>query len=421
MNRKQILNPDTVTRPVGDYAQAVRAGDFLFISGQIALDRAGNFVGEGDARAQTRQVFENIRAILHTAGGTLDDIVKMTAFLTDMKDRMACAEARREVIPSDFPAMTLCEVSQLVIPQAKIEVEAIALLPQDASARAQETSATRPSPAPPTPRSPVPAAAVGHVSTQGIRLDGKCALVVGASRGIGRAIALALAGAGADVAVAARSVAAIETVAGAIRDLGRRSFALELDVTQFPAISPAVDQAHRALGRIDVLVNAAGRTIPQPALELTHEDWDRILDVNLKGAFFISQVVARHMKQQGAGRIINIASSTSHGAISGLAPYGASKAGISGLTRHLAVEWAPYGITVNAVAPGWTRTAFTERRFSDTAWFNATVKRIPLGRVAEPEDLGGVAVFLASDDSAYLTGQTIYVEGGLTIDLTTRM
>jgi reactive intermediate/imine deaminase len=418
--KKQILNPDTVTRPLGDYAQAVRAGDLLFISGQIALDRAGNFIGEGDARAQTRQVFENIRAILQTAGGTLDDIVKMTAFLTDMNDRLACAEARREVIPRDFPAMTLCEVSHLVLPQAKVEVEAIALLPQ------RSTITTDTGHSVPAPVSEFRTRSATHETSsmstgRGIQLDGKCALVVGASRGIGRAIALALARAGADVAVAARTVAGIESVAGAIRDIGRRALALGLDVTQLAAIPSAVERTSRELGRLDVLVNAAGLSIPRAALELTPEDWDRILDVNLKGTFFTCQAVARHMIEQGRGRIINIASSTSLGAISGVAPYGASKGGVSGLTRQLAVEWGPYGITVNAVAPGWTRTAFTERRFSDPAWFEATLKRIPLGRVAEPEDLGGVAVFLASDHSAYVTGQTIHVEGGLTIDLTTRV
>lgn len=390
--KKQILNPGTVTRPLGDYSQAVRAGDFLFISGQIALDSAGTFVGEGDARAQTRQVFENIREILETAGATLDDIVKMTAFLTDINDRRACAETRRDFISHDFPAMTLCEVSRLVIPEAKIEVEAIALLSSRRS-----------------------------VMDRGIQLDGKHALVVGASRGIGRAIALALAEAGADVAIAARTVPDTEQVVGAIRDLGRRGFALELDVAQIPAISSVVDRAFEQLGRLDVLVNAAGVTIPRAALELTPEEWDRVFDVNLKGLFFTCQAAARHMVNQAGGRIINIASSTSVGAISGVAPYGASKGGVSGLTRQLAVEWAPYGITVNAIAPGWTRTALTERRFSDAAWYQATLKRIPLGRMAEPEDLCGLAVFLASEQSAYVTGQTLYVEGGLTIDLTTRV
>jgi len=128
MTRKRILNPDTVSRPIGDYSQAVRAGDLLFISGQVALDRDGRFVGRNDPQAQTRQIFQNIDSILAAAGGTIDDIVKLTALLTDMRDRQACADARREWIPRDFPAMMLCEVSRLAIPDARIEVEAVALL-----------------------------------------------------------------------------------------------------------------------------------------------------------------------------------------------------------------------------------------------------------------------------------------------------
>jgi 2-iminobutanoate/2-iminopropanoate deaminase len=128
--RRETLNPDTVSRPIGDYSQAIRAGDLLFISGQIALDRAGKFVGKGDARVQTRQVFDNIRHILEAAGATFDHVVKLTALLTDIGDRQACSEIRREFIPRHFPAMTLCEVSRLAIPEAKIEVEAIALLPE---------------------------------------------------------------------------------------------------------------------------------------------------------------------------------------------------------------------------------------------------------------------------------------------------
>ncbi len=254
----------------------------------------------------------------------------------------------------------------------------------------------------------------------GIHLAGKRALVVGASRGIGRAIAVALAEAGADVAVAARTLPDVEELAREIEQLGRRGLAVGLDVGDIEAIAPVIEHAADRLGGLDILINSAGTTIRKPATEFTSDEWDQVLTVNLKGLFFTCQAAARLMIAQGSGRIVSIASATSHGAVANIALYGASKGGVSALTRHMALEWAPLGVTVNALAPGWVRTAMTAPRFADPVWAPSTLKRIPAARFAEPEDMAGLAVFLASDHSAYLTGQTIYVDGGLTIELTTR-
>lgn len=244
-------------------------------------------------------------------------------------------------------------------------------------------------------------------------LEGRKALVTGASRGIGRAIAEALAGAGADVAVTARNVASLKETTAAIEVLGRRSVPLAHDVRDVAGSRMVVDHAASALGGLDILVNNAGYEQVTPSLDLEEEVWDRVVDTNLKGAFFVAQAVARQMRAAGrGGAIINLASLTSYVGVPTAVPYGSSKAGILGMTTALATEWAGLGIRVNAVAPGYFRTAMTDVFYQDDAWQASMLGKIPLGRFGVLGDLAGAVIFLASDASAYITGQCIPVDGG---------
>jgi NAD(P)-dependent dehydrogenase (short-subunit alcohol dehydrogenase family) len=244
-------------------------------------------------------------------------------------------------------------------------------------------------------------------------LSGRTALVTGASRGLGLTFARALALAGADVAITSRTRASLEGPRGDIEALGRRVVPLELDVRDEASIRAAVDAAHAALGKIDILVNNAGCNIRKPAIDVTWEDWNTILDTNLRGPFFVAQAVARHMITRRYGRIINIGSVTSVAGYAGLGPYGASRGGIKQLTMSLADDWGPHNITVNCLAPGWFKTKQNEVMYRDQTWVDYLVDRIPLKRPGAYEDLEGAIVFLASDASAYVTGQTLLVDGGI--------
>ena len=249
-------------------------------------------------------------------------------------------------------------------------------------------------------------------------LTGKTALVTGASRGLGKTFALALARAGADVAITSRTLASLAETARAVEALGRKCFPVVLDVRSQESINAAVAAAHVHFGKLDILVNNAGCNIRKPALDVTWDDWNTILDTNLRGPFFVAQAVARHMVAAGAGRIINIGSVTSVAGFAGLGPYGASRGGIRQLTMSLADDWGPHGVTVNCLAPGWFKTAQNAVLYENPEWVAYLTDKIPLRRPGRADDLEGSVVFLASDASAYITGQILLVDGGVSINST---
>lgn len=247
-------------------------------------------------------------------------------------------------------------------------------------------------------------------------LTGKFALVTGASRGLGKSFALTLARAGADVAVTSRTLASLDETKKLIEALGRRCIPLALDVREHASITATAAAAHQAFGRIDILVNNAGCNIRKPALDVSWEDWNTILDTNLRGPFFVAQAVARHMIGQGGGRIINIGSVTSVAGYAGLGPYGASRGGIKQLTMSLAADWGPHGVTVNCLAPGWFKTSQNAVMYEDTEWVQYLSDKIPLRRPGSIDDLDGALIFLASEASRYVSGQTLLVDGGITVN-----
>jgi len=244
-------------------------------------------------------------------------------------------------------------------------------------------------------------------------LTGKTAIVTGTSRGLGQEFARALAEAGADLVLTSRDRASLSAFESEIQALGHRVVSLELDVRYQHSIEAMVSAAGSAFGHLDILVNNAGFNIRKPALEVTWEDWNIILDTNLRGSFFMAQAVARRMINAKYGRIINIGSVTSVAGYAGLAPYGASRGGIRQLTMSLADDWGKHGITVNCLAPGWFHTEQNKALYEDQEWVNYLCERIPVKRPGKPNDLDGAIVFLASESSRYITGQTILVDGGI--------
>lgn len=253
------------------------------------------------------------------------------------------------------------------------------------------------------------------ISPESFSLSGKVALVTGGSRGIGKAIAVGLAKFGADVAVTSRKLPDLEEVAAEIKGLGRRSIAVATHVGRVDEIKNLVPKVKDELGRIDILVNNAG-TNPtmDPAINIEERAWDSIMNLNLKGLFFLSQAVARLMQEQGGGKIINVAS------VAGITPdilpvYSISKAGVIMATKVMAQQWAQHNIRVNAIAPGLVKTRFSEALWSNPDIAQAVMTRTPLQRIAEPDEMVGAVIFLASDASSYVTGHVLVVDGGTAI------
>jgi gluconate 5-dehydrogenase len=244
-------------------------------------------------------------------------------------------------------------------------------------------------------------------------LSGQVALVTGTSRGLGQYLARALAKAGADLILTSRRRESLARFEAEMRALGRRTLALELDVCDHASIQKMSSEATAAFSQIHILVNNAGCNVRKPALDVTWDDWNLVLDTNLRGSFFVTQAVARGMIAHGYGRIINIGSVTGVFGYAGLAPYGASRGGIRQLTMSLADDWGQHGVTVNCLAPGWFKTQQNQVLYENQEWVDYLTDRIPVKRPGQPHDLDGAVVFLASEASRYVTGQTLLVDGGI--------
>lgn len=245
-------------------------------------------------------------------------------------------------------------------------------------------------------------------------LNGKVAVVTGASKGIGHDLAIALAAAGARVGVAARDVSALETLVGVIEAHGGEALAVALDVTDLGSISAAFEQVRRHFGSVDVLVNNAGLGANHPAEDVTEADWDKMMDVNLKGLFFCCQAAGRIMLEQGEGRIVNMSSQAGVVGIRDHAVYSASKGGVNMLTKVLALEWSSRGVTVNAVAPTFIYTPGTAERLDQPEYLADVLERLPIGRVGTTGDVAGAVIYLASPAGAMVTGHVLLVDGAWT-------
>ncbi|MCD7035138.1 glucose 1-dehydrogenase [Metabacillus sp. GX 13764] len=245
-------------------------------------------------------------------------------------------------------------------------------------------------------------------------IKGMKVLMTGGSRGIGKNMAKGFAELGADVVIAGRSVDALASAEEELKSIHPNCFSLQADMQQTDSVYEMVDKAAEILGGIDLLVNNAGINIPKPALDVTEEDWDQILDTNLKGTFFCSQRSGKHMMKKGKGKIINIVSQMAFVGYYKRAAYCASKGGAVQLTKALAVEWASLGIKVNAVAPTFIETEMTGKMFEDRDFYDDVISRIPLGKLSKPEDVTGAVLFLASNMADFITGETMKVDGGWT-------
>jgi NAD(P)-dependent dehydrogenase (short-subunit alcohol dehydrogenase family) len=250
------------------------------------------------------------------------------------------------------------------------------------------------------------------MSFPGLDLTGRTAVVVGATSGLGKAIALGLADAGADVVPTGRRVELAAKAASEVEARGRRSLVIAADVSDTSSMQELADTVVERFGKVDILVNAAGRTIRRPTIDVSDDEWDGIMDTNLTGMLRGCRAFGRHMIERRYGRIINIGSLTSVVALTEVAAYGASKAGVAALTKSLAIEWAPHGVCVNAILPGVFRTALNEGLLDGTERGRELLLRTPMRRFGQPEEVAGAAVFLASEAAGFVTGHLLAVDGG---------
>jgi 2-deoxy-D-gluconate 3-dehydrogenase len=244
------------------------------------------------------------------------------------------------------------------------------------------------------------------------KLEGRVALVTGASRGLGQGMALALAEAGANVALVARTKSSLEETGRMIAQAGSKAHIIPADLSLITEVQRVVRETIAQFGKLDILLNSVGTQIRKPAVEVLEHEWEYLIGVNLKSVYFLTQAAAKEMIKVNKGKIINITSLTSFIGLSNVSIYGASKGGILTLTRQWAIEWAKYNINVNAIGPGYYKTALTADLFKEAEREKWVLSKIPLGRIGMPEDLAGAAVFLASEASDYITGQIINVDGG---------
>ena len=246
-----------------------------------------------------------------------------------------------------------------------------------------------------------------------LELNGKVAVVIGGTSGIGRAIAHGLADAGADVVPTSRRAEQVDVAATEIEERGRRSLRLPSDVSERDSLQRVLEETVKAFGKVDILVNSAGRTKRAPTLDFSEDDWNAIIDTNLTGTLRACQVFGRHMLEREYGRIINIASLSTFVALHEVAAYCASKAAVASLTKSLAVEWSPRGVCVNAIAPGVFRTALNQKLLDESERGHEFLLRTPMKRFGKVEELAGAAIFLASDAASFVNGEILTVDGGL--------